>query len=134
MSVLDVDTVATDGDLADELGGTDALQNLVPKSWLGKAEKARQIALDDVLRTLATRTPPIAESDLADASELQRCVVLGACADLYMRAMTVGDAQDVNANKHRHYRAEYKSHRDSLRPTVSITARPGPRSIAFHRR
>ena len=128
---IDIETVATDGDLENEIGGPDALRNL--RTELARSSTARRLALADVLLSLKFRTPPILESDIADPTELNQVVVYGALAKLYLQNVTTGDAEDVNFAKHKLYEKQYSSRLYALRPTVPVSLRSAPGGIAFHR-
>jgi hypothetical protein len=130
---IDVDNVATDSDLSDEIGGQPILSNLIPVSWENSAEKARQGALKHILKHLARRVPPITESDLLDEEELKECVIWGSLAHLY-RINITGGPDDPNAKLEKKYASMFSSELNALSPTVSSGERANSRSIAFHRR
>lgn len=133
MSTADVDTVATDEDLAGELLGLEALENLRPNDW-SDCKPARQAAFDKVLDGLRGHTPPVREADLSDVTELRLAVIYGALAQLYFAGITSGDPEAVYTAKHRHYRDEFRSAVNSLRPTVGGGAQiAAPASIRVHR-
>ena len=130
MSTADVDDVATDLDITDEIGE-------VPFGRLARdssdGQKARQRALDDVLDKLRNRVPPIRETDLSDISELRFVVVYGAVARLYRSSMTTGDGSDVNSAKFQFYNKQYERRSDELRPTVTGNRIAAPASIKLNR-
>lgn len=129
---MDVDTIALDADLGNEIGGLAKLLDILPKDWSGSAKTARQAALDDVLRLLSRRTPPILEGDLTIPAELKTAVVYGALERVYRRAITEsGDVHDV---QRKIYEKKYGAELMSVTPTVSGSSRGNPYSIAFHRR
>lgn len=128
---ISVDTVAIDADLENELGGHQALQNLLPHGW-SNAQPARQWALNDVLDDLSDRTPPIVEADISNVADIKRAVVLGAVAHLYGHNITTGD--DVHAHHERRFRKMYEAKKRSTRPTSTYGERTAPGAIALHRR
>jgi hypothetical protein len=125
-----ITSVAKPKDVADELGGKDALENLTSESLTVNA--VLSAALSDVLDSLRNRTPSIAENHISTPSELTRVVVLRSCARLYLAAITTGE--DVNAVKHKIYQRDYESALASLRPTVSAGLSASGFSIPMHRR
>jgi hypothetical protein len=133
---IDVEGVATDADLAGELGSDEALLNLVtdPDADPSTTLIARQRALGEVLDGLRNRTPPVYEADLSDVTELSRVVVYGAIARLYRNNITTGTEEDVSAAKHKIYQRLFESSVNALRPTVQGSYVSGGRSIAFSRR
>ncbi len=133
---LDVESVATDADLAGELGGEEALQNLVtdPDADPSTTLIARQNALREVLDGLRNRVPPVTEPELSDVTELSRVVVYGALARLYRNNITTGTEEDVSAAKHKIYQRLFESSVNALRPTLSGSYVSGGRSIQFSRR
>lgn len=129
---MDADDITTDEDLGDEADGTVAVKNVLPKEWAGSAKKARQAALDDVLRMLGRRVPPILEGDLAKPEELKTAVVYGALERIFRGAISeAGDIFDVLCKK---YEKKYGAELLGLAPTVSGDSRANPYSIAMHRR
>lgn len=133
---IDVETVASDADLANELGGTEALQNLVkdPEADPSNTLVARRNALNEVVDSLRNRTPPIYDSELSDVTELSRLVVYGAISRLYRNNITTGTEEDVSFAKHKLYQKLFESSMTSLRPTLSGVLVGGSRSIQFSRR
>jgi len=134
--MINVDSVASTGDLVSEIGSQAALDNLMkdPTESPSAATKARQLALTEVLNHLKNRTPPVLESDLSNVTELAPVVVYGALARLYRNNITVGDNEDVSANKHRIYQRLFESSLSALRPTVQSLLKSASSSITFSRR
>ncbi len=96
-----IDTVCTEEQLDEYLGGQLAAQTaLVPKGW-DDAAPARQFALDETLDSLKRRRPPIREADITDATELRRAVLYGASARLYDLAISNGGDAEMWVVKHR---------------------------------
>lgn len=131
-TTLDADDIATDADLAIEVGGSSQLSNLIPADWSGSAKKARQAALEDMMRALRKRTPPVTEADLMDATELKSGVVYGACERLYRVAMTTPDS--VYATHRKLYAERFDEELDGFTPTLSEGERGGPTSFVIERR
>jgi hypothetical protein len=133
---LNVETVATDANLQDELGGAAALANLVadPDADPSITLQARTLTLAEVLSHLANRTPPVRPEYLSNASELGSVVVYGALARLFRNNITTGGMDDVNAAKHRIYQKLYESSLIALRPSQNQSVRSGSSSIGFSRR
>ena len=129
---MDVEDVATDEDLHQEIGGVDALRNITSET--NTAKQARQSALADVLFHFANQSPPIAEHDFIAPAELNRVVKFGALARLYRNNMTTGGGEDVHGAKARMFQKMYEGALGSLRPTVGASAKAAPMSIALHRR
>lgn len=135
--MIDVDTIATDDDLAEELGGVAFLQNLIPDDWTDSAgqrvaKKARQRALDDVLLFLRRRIPPVIEADLRDPTELKQSVIYGAIERL--NAMSMHSVTDVFGSRRAHYQKMFRAEVDGLNPTVPEGLRSPPASITVARR
>lgn len=129
---IDVDTIATDADLSNEVGGATKLANVIPADWSGSAKPARTAALEEILLTLSRRTPPIQEADLQIPAELKTAVVLGALERLYRRAMLEsGDHFDA---QRRIYERRYSAELLNVTPTVSDGGRATTFGIAIHRR
>lgn len=132
MSTIAIDDVCTEADLEQEVGGSAVLQSLIPSEWSGSAQKAREDALDDVVRALRRRTPPIREADLADVTELKMAVKFGALERLYRLAMTTSGS--VHAEHRRLYSDRFSDEVNGLSPTLTDDTRGAVMSIAFHRR
>jgi hypothetical protein len=123
--------VATPQDLADELGGTAALDNLTSESFT--ARHVLELTLADILDSLRNRTPPVVEGDISDTAQLKRPLVEGAISRLYRNNITTGD--DVNAAKQKLYQRAYDNTLASLRPVVAgLAVAASGFSIPMHRR
>lgn len=92
---LDVNTIATDAHLADEVG-SERLTKLQPKVADRDARRAK--ALEDVLEALKGRSPPIYWNTLSDPTELKSAVVYRTLWLLCRDARAVaGDTWDILA-------------------------------------
>ena len=130
MAVL-ISSVAVRQDIANELGGDEAIENLTTTGF--RLDDVLALALADVLYELKNRTPPVPESAIAFPLELKRAVVEATIARLYLNCITTPDG--LNATKYRMYDRKYQSTISSLRPTVSGGLLIGaPFSIAMQRR
>lgn len=129
-------TVATPADLADEIGGQEELDNLELDQ--AKVTAALTNALADVLAHLDNKTPPVAEGDISDPTQLKRVTVYGALTRLYLRNVTTGDGKDRASKMHAHYSKMFGQFLRDLRPKVSTTGgtevASGGFTIAMHRR
>lgn len=128
---INISLVATDADLATELGGAAALANILPADWTD-ATQARQLALGDVLESLRRRSPPVLEGDLALVSQLKRAVTYGALERLYRMAMHSND--DVHAVQRKLYDERFRSEVLGLSPTLNGGNRGSVGSIGISRR
>lgn len=110
---LDVDTIATDQDLADEFGGMVRL--LSTKSDLALRTKYRAEALSDVIDALKMRSPAIVETSLLVPAELKKAVVYRALAKICFTSIAQeGDRHHVLA---KNYQNEYLG---ALRGSFSV--------------
>lgn len=136
MSVTDVDTVATDADVNDFLGGQVFSQgsSLVPVDWGDTVKIARQHAFDRALEALRRRTPPINEFDLADKTELKRAVIYGTAEHLYRLAMTSTGQADVFGWHAQFWGDKFEAEITGLTPTLSGGLRGTAASIEISRR
>lgn len=131
---IDVDTVATDADLDDLLGGQLlAHVRMLPQSW-GDAKRARQHALDVTLEALVRRTPPIRTTDISDVSELKRAVLYGAAAKLYEVGLTTANEGEVFHSKWQHYEMMFRREIDNVVITSPYNERIVSRSPSISRR
>lgn len=93
---LNVNSICKDADLAAEVGGLDVLNRINPST--AQRDLFRASALNDVVAALLTRSPPVADSDLTDPTELKMAVCYRALSKIYGRAITqVGDRNDALA-------------------------------------
>lgn len=125
-------SVALVDDVAAELGSQEVVDSL--ETVTSNASSAMQWALDEALWHLRNRVPPIADSDLADVTELKMIVVYGAIARLYRQNITTGMGDDVSSAKHDIYNKMFSQRLSSLRPTLAASMVAAPASIALHRR
>jgi hypothetical protein len=128
---ISVGSVATDADLVNELGGAAALANILPADW-ADAEQARTLALEDVIESLRRRSPPVAENDLANVTQLRRAVTYGALERLYRMAMHGVD--DVYAVQRKLYDTRFNAEVAGLSPLLLGGARGSVGSIGIARR
>jgi hypothetical protein len=128
---IDVNTVATDADLEQEIGGPEQLANILPREWTD-AEQARQRALALTLKALRRRTPPIVEGSLSDVTELEDAVVYGALEHLYRMAMASGSANYAELRKL--YHGKFEDEVSGLTPTLNGENRGTANSISLERR
>ena len=104
-TILDVDAIATDDDLANEVASRARLERANRDET--QRDAIRERALDDVLTALQTRAPPITEAMLANPAELKQAVVYRALSKIFLSAIAVeGDLHDV---LHRNYEREYQA-------------------------
>lgn len=97
------DNICTDADLADKVGGLSEL-NRINKDQ-ARRDQLRQDALNDAVLALASKTPPVFDSDLSDPTELKNAVCYRTLSKLYITAIT-GDG-DRASTLSKNYQAEY---------------------------
>lgn len=114
---IDVNEVCTDENLIEEVGGAEALSNLLSRSLGNDSTLARRAALNDVLRMLSRRAPPITDADIVDPTELRAAVAYGALTRLYRQAITTSDS--VFALHAKTYQTQFDDEVNGLRPTVA---------------
>lgn len=131
---LDVDSVCTEAQLIEELGGNviDAI-GLRPVGW-DSLEPARSGALERVLSVLRGRTPPIHDTDLATPTELKRAVLEGAKMHLYELAMSTAADGAVFYEKWKAARQSFRDELAGLNPTLTDGLRGPAMSFSFARR
>lgn len=128
-----VDDVCTHAQLANEVGGEDELENILPTSYAGSSATPRTLALSDVVKSLSRRTPPIREGDLQDVTQLRDAVAYGALERIYRAAMTGPDSP--HAALQRVYERKYQAECLGLTPTLAADgARGSAFSITMERR
>lgn len=127
---LNVDDIATDGDLENAMASAEQLNSAQP--LLAKRNADRAQALADCLEALGGRSPPIYSNTLSVPTELKSAVVYRALTLICRKARNVaGDTWDVlQADFDREYsRAIKRSF------TVSTGVRgPSGGSVALERR
>lgn len=134
MPILDVDTVCTHEDLANEIGSLAALLPLLPRDAAGDSHNVRLLAYSDVVKALARRAPPVHENDLDDPTQLRDAVAYGALARLYRAAVTTNDPADIHRAKWSHYQSLQDDEIAGLRPSVGGGSNASTFSIPFGRR
>lgn len=128
---LSVDSIATDGDLANELGGTERLNST--QKAVAVRDAYRASALLDVLTQLGTRSPPILSSDLSFTSELKMAVVYRALSKICYGAAT-GSSEDRNLVLAKKYEADYLGAiRGRFTVTPGVTG-PSGNTFSYERR
>lgn len=127
---MDVETVCTHDQLALELRGK--LERLLPAEYGGDTSELRSSALSVVLASLAKRTPPIREGDLAVPAELRMAVVYTCAEELYREAITGPDS--VHVIQWRHFRDRAANEVNTLMPTLTGGLRGAAYSGTMERR
>lgn len=131
---IDVETVCTDAQLDEYLGGKLlASVNLMPVGW-DDASPARAFALRRTLQSLGRRSPPIREGDISDPTQLFDAVVFGACARLYDLGMTSGGDSEVFYMQAKRYDQKWRDEMASLVITGPELQRVVSRAPALYRR
>lgn len=128
---INVESVATDADLQNEVAGASWLASAMPQGAVSFVA-ARSRSLEDVLDHLKSRTPPIRAADLVDVTELRRAVVYRALQRICRNASTgEGDVWHVRA---RDFGREYEGELARLRPTVGGNLTGTPIGFTISRR
>lgn len=129
---LSVDSIATDADLANELGGVARLNSAQADIAVRNAYRAS--ALVDVLGALSTRTPAILDTNLTTPAQLKMAVVYRTLSKICFGAATGAD-NDRNLLLAKKYQDDYLG---AVRARFDVSAGPvsGPSgySISFERR
>lgn len=128
--ILDVNMIATDLDLANEVGDAARLARAVPK--VERRDAIRQAALQDVVSALQTRTPPILENMLVDPTELRKAVVYRALSKIFLAGVAIDG--DTHAYLSARYEKEYLG---AVRGSFSVApgvAGPSGWSFSWERR
>jgi len=127
-----VDAVCSHADLVTVIGSAELLENITPSSLAGETLVLRQRALDDVMRALRRRRPPIFAGDIADPTELREAVAFGTLAELYRAAIT-GD-RDVHSVHFKVWSGRFTDEIAGMTITVSGGSDGAPFSIGVSRR
>lgn len=130
MSVLQVEDIAKDEDLQDEVGGLSALVLIEPELEVRNA--ARQAALGEVEESLMGRSPPVAPGELSDPAQLKGAVVFGALMRMCFNAMTVEGS--VHQIKGQHYAGRFKGALARSFALKSAASSPSGGSFRMERR
>jgi len=145
---IDVNDIATDVDLDDELGGqTTSGITLRPRAW-SSCQPARQFALDGMLKLFDRVYPAIGEAQVLAYSPtngvggiaaLKDGVVWGAAARLYWLAMTSGSQGALFYELNRGYEKRFADEVRRLADAINKARCPDPqrrgrRSISIGRR
>jgi hypothetical protein len=107
VTIINVDSVATDQDLIDEMGGSEKLVSTLRTQAARDGYRAN--AWSDVVGALATRSPPVRESDLVDPTELKMAVVYRVLSKACFQAATSAKEEDVFHARALRYANEYKA-------------------------
>lgn len=131
---MDVETVCTEADLATYLQGQLTAQTKLLPAGHADASAQRQRALNDVLKALVRRTPPIHEYDLAIPAELKDAVLYG--AEMYLREFGLTNASPESAMFFLFRTAEkrFSAEIDGLTPTLAGGFRGNSSGFAISRR
>lgn len=132
-TTLDIEDICTHDDLAAQVGSVEQLQNLIADSWGGTSDFIRSEALDDVLRSLARRVPPVFDTDLSDApGDLKKPVLYTALASLYRKNVNIkGDHSSVQSM---HYEQKARDCVMGLSPLTPSGTAPSGIGVVMHRR
>ena len=114
---INVNDVCTDADLIEEIGSPEALSNLLARSLGNDSTPARRASMNDVLRMLSRRSPPIRDVDIVDPTELRAAVAYGALTRLYRQSITTADS--VFALHSKTYANQFEDEVAGLRPRVA---------------
>ena len=134
-TTIDIDTVCTHAQLVAELLGDDHILTQV----LGDSqdsEAVRQRALEETIKRLSRRTPPVLDSELNDVTELRDCVRYGALWKIYFTAMTEGDESALWTRKASSWKEMFLDEVAAVQPSLGgdVRAAAGSPSVAVHRR
>jgi hypothetical protein len=127
---LDVNMIATDADLANEVGDLARLTRAMPRP--DKRDSARAAALSDVLAALRTRTPSIFAESLIDPNELKKAVVYRALSKIFLAGVAIDG--DTHAYLSARYEREYQG---AIRGSFTVApgvAGPSGWSFSWERR
>lgn len=133
-TTIDIETVCTHQNLVDEVHSARALNLLLPSDAAGSSTAIRTLALNDTMRALKRRMPPILAADLEDVTELSQAVLYGTLMRLEFAALTGANETDVHWAKYKRYRDLYDAEIDGLTPTLSGGSTGAPMSISTERR
>lgn len=129
---MNVDDVCTETDLLNQFGGDeDALAAIIPHRLAGVTTTIRQSVLDEVLRSLAKRRPPLSPSTIEDITSLKFAVAMGTIAALYQSAIT--SDRDVHHIQYKIWAERYTSEVGSVQINVNGGG-PAARSRSVTRR
>lgn len=128
---LVADSICTDADLANEVGGLSEL-NRINKTQ-AQRDALRQDALNDAVLALASKTPPIFDSDLSDSTELKKAVCYRTLHKLYFSSITAEGDRAHTLSKN--YQTEYLGAiRGYFTVSPSGQRMSGGQSFSFERR
>lgn len=126
MSLIDVDTVATDADLVRRCARVTTAMPLETDR-----DSIRQLAMDDVEQYLRQRRPSISPGDLANHAELRDAVVY---RTLYMVFQTcVSQEGDVHWVLMREYEKQFRGEIDRTYSVGSLGEQSMPQTLRVYR-
>lgn len=113
---VDIESVATEEDLAVYTLGAANLAQLLPDEW-SSFVTVRQERLNFVLSSLKKRRPPINDYDLADVTELKLVVCYGVLEIAYRGAIQHEDSPNVGRSKA--FGKLFADELNALQPSIS---------------
>lgn len=119
-TTIDLDSVCTHADLIGEIGSEVQLRRMLPAQPSDTTDPTRpfrQRALEDVVKLMKRREPPIHEGNLSDLTQLRDAVIYGTLSRLY-RVNATTDA-DVHSAMWRHWERRMESEVMSMRVDVA---------------
>lgn len=129
-TTLNVENIATDADLSAVPGSGALVTRAMPVQSARDAIRAS--ALQDVVDALASRSPPVADTDLTYPAELKNAVVYRSLHVIFRSARTgAGDHWDLLAKD---YEREYRTAVGRSYTVSSNQSSPGGFSFSMERR
>jgi hypothetical protein len=131
MTFLSVDDICTDADLVSELGGDVGRLDRAMKLTAAR-DAMRTSALQDVVDSLSTRSPPVLEGDLTTPTQLKRAVCYRALSKIFLAGIAIdGDVHSIlSARYEREFQAAVRA-RFTVSPGVTS---PSGHSFRMERR
>ena len=127
---LNLESICTDDDLANEVGGLVALDRI--NRDITQRDQFRAQALEDVIAALGSRSPPVSVNDLSNPAELRSAVRYRALSKLYVREIT--ESGDRNHVLSKDFQESYLA---AMRSSFTVSAgqtSPSGGSFRFERR
>ena len=117
----DINTICTHADLVNALGSANAVRRISPDTDevpdpTDPTKTIREEIYREVLIVLATRVPPIRESEISKPKQLREVVLYGTLARLNFNAITVDN--DVHHVRFKHWDGLYSKAIDALKLDV----------------
>lgn len=131
---MNVDSVCTEEELATYLQGQLTTQTKLLPPGQTDASAQRTQALEDVLRALSRRTPPIRETDLAIPAELKHAVKYGAEMWLLYWGLTNASPDSVLPFRYSEAKKRFAAEIDGLTPTLTGGFRGNSSGFGIFRR